>query len=60
MIIAVPDEKVTRSIPLNPEHSHVFTQDSLKNLMEACGLIEVRSQSADNGVSFVGCYKRAN
>jgi hypothetical protein len=60
MIIAVPDERVTHSIPLNPEHCHAFSPESLKNLMEACGLIEEKSESSNNGVSFVGCYRRLN
>lgn len=60
LIVAVPDEKVTRSIPLNPEHIHGFTQESLKNLMEVCGLKEIKSASSNNGVSFVGCYERLN
>lgn len=60
LIVAVPDEKVTRSIPLNPEHCTSFTQESLRDLMEACGFKEVKSESANNGVSFVGCYERLN
>ena len=60
LIIAVPDEKVTRSIPLNPEHCSVYTQESLKDLMEACGFKEIKSESSNNGVSFVGCYERMN
>jgi predicted SAM-dependent methyltransferase len=60
LIVAVPDEKVTHSIPLNPEHCHVFTRESLRDLMEVCGLVEVKSESANNGVSFVGCYERLN
>lgn len=60
LIVAVPDERVTRSIPLNPEHVHAFTQESLKNLMNACGFKEIESKPANNGVSFVGCYERLN
>lgn len=60
LIVAVPDERVTQSIPLNPEHCHAFTQESLKSLMEVCGFQEVKSESAHNGVSFVGCYERLN
>jgi len=60
MIIAVPDEKVTKSIPLNPEHCRVYTQESLKDTMELLGFREVKSQSSKNGVSFVGCYERLN
>jgi len=60
MIIAVPDERVTSSIPLNIEHCHAFTPGSLENLMEVCGLKQVRVESSNNGVSFVGCYERVN
>lgn len=60
LIIAVPDERVTKSIPLNPEHCHAFNPESLKNLMEACGFKEVKFDSANNWVSFVGCYERLN
>ncbi len=60
LVIAVPDERVTKSIPLNPEHCHAFTMDSVENLMEACGLKLVGNESSNNGVSFVGCYERIN
>lgn len=60
MVIAVPDEKVTRSIPLNPEHCRVYTQESLRDTMQLLGFKEVKSESAKNGVSFVACYERLN
>lgn len=60
IIIAVPDEKVTASIPLNPEHCRIYTQESLRDTMELLGFKEVRSESSKNGVSFVGCYERLN
>lgn len=58
MVIAVPDERVTTSIPLNPEHVHAFTPESLENLMDLCGMKQIRAESSNNGVSFVGCYER--
>lgn len=60
MIIAVPDEKVTRSIPLNPEHLRVYTEESLRDTMQLLGFKEIKSESAQNGVSFVACYERLN
>lgn len=60
IFVAVPDERVTSSIPLNPEHVHAFSPESLRNLMGVCGLKEVKSSSAKNGVSFVGLYERMN
>lgn len=60
LIVAVPDERVTSGIPLNSEHVHAFTPSSLKSLLEACGLKEIESKSANNGTSFVACYERCN
>ena len=58
LIVAVPDEAVTSGVPMNPEHCHAYTQESLANLLEACGFEKVQSESARNGVSFVGCYEK--
>lgn len=58
LILAVPDEKVCNGIPLNPEHVHAFTEESLTSLMEMIGFKKISTQSAKNGVSFVGCYKK--
>ena len=60
LIVAVPDERITQSIPLNIEHVHAFSPESLKNLVELCGFKEVKSESSGNGTSFVGCYERLN
>lgn len=60
LIIAVPDERVTSSIPLNPEHVHAFSPESLKTLLEICGFREVKTESSNNGISFVGCFERMN
>lgn len=60
LIIAVPDQKVTNSIPLNPEHCRVYTQESLKDTIELIGFKEVKAESAKNGVSFVGCYEKVD
>lgn len=60
LILAVPDESVTSGIPVNPEHVHAFSEGSLSSLMEACGFRTVMTKSAENGVSFVGCYERLN
>jgi len=60
LLVAVPDERVTRGIPLNPEHVHAFSPESLKSLLEVCGFREIKSEYSGNGVSFVGAYERAN
>lgn len=58
LIIAVPDEDVISGIPMNSEHVHAFTQESLGDLMELFGFKQLESKSAENGVSFVGCYEK--
>jgi GT2 family glycosyltransferase len=60
LIIAVPDERITQSIPLNIEHVHAFSPESLKNLLEVCGFKEVKTKDPRNGASFVACYERLN
>lgn len=58
LIVAVPNENVSKSIPLNPEHVHAFTPDSLKNLMAVCGFREIALADPHNGISFVGSYEK--
>ncbi len=58
MIIAVPDEAVTSGIPLNAEHCHAFTKESLKSVAELCGFQEVVSGATGNGISFVACFEK--
>jgi len=58
IIIAVPNEGIIHGVPMNPEHVHAFTRESLKSLAEACGLREVQVVDPKNGVSFVGVYEK--
>ena len=53
LIIAVPDERRIHSIPMNMEHVHAFTPDSMCNLLEACGLKILKQIDPKNGVSFI-------
>lgn len=58
LLIAVPDQRICNSIPLNPEHIHAFTPDSLKKIMEVSGFNLISCHDPGNGVSFVGCYEK--
>lgn len=58
LIIAVPNENIAKSIPMNPEHVHAFTPDSLKAIMELCGFSFVEWIDPLNGVSFIGVYQK--
>jgi len=58
LIVAVPNELQVRSIPLNPEHVHAFSPDSLRNVLEATGFKQICYEDPKNGISFVGCYEK--
>lgn len=58
LILAVPDDRVTAGIPLNPEHNHSFTQESLTDLVTNLGFKIVETKQTGNGISFVGVYEK--
>lgn len=53
LIIAVPNQDLIASIPMNIEHVHGFTHSSLKNLLEAIGMKVIEQHDAGNHISFV-------
>lgn len=58
LILATPNENIGETIPLNPEHVHAFTPNSLRKLGEAVGLQFVGAESHINGVSFVISFQK--
>lgn len=58
LIIAVPNQDIIFSIPLNPEHVHAFTPGSLKKLAEFCGFKQIETKDPQNGISFVTCFEK--
>jgi GT2 family glycosyltransferase len=58
LIIAVPNQDIINSIPLNPEHVHAFTPESLKETMELCGFKQIETRDPNNGMSFVSCFEK--
>lgn len=58
LIIAVPNQEKRNTIPLNPEHCHAYTPESLKLLMETVGLKTVALEDPHNGISFVGVFEK--
>lgn len=58
LIIAVPNQDIINSIPLNPEHVHCYTPSSLKNLMELCGFRQIETKDPGNGISLVSCFEK--
>lgn len=58
LIIAVPNQDIINSIPLNPEHVHAFTPQSLKDMVELCGFKQIETRDPRNGISFVSCFEK--
>lgn len=58
LIISVPDERIGMSIPMNPEHRHAFTPDSLKKIVEFLGMKQVAMREDYNGISFTAAFEK--
>jgi predicted SAM-dependent methyltransferase len=59
LIIAVPNQEICDSVPMNPDHVHAFTPQSLLKIMELLGFKHMISHDPRNGVSFVAIYEKA-
>lgn len=57
LIVAVPNESIMKSIPMNIEHVHAFTPESLNTLAELIGLKRTNLQTTNSG-SFVSVFCR--
>ena len=53
LIIAVPNEELFRTIPVNREHKHAFTPAFLAKLLHVTGFTNIEWKDSGNGVSFV-------
>lgn len=58
LIIAVPNQELRNTIPLNPEHINSFTPSSLRNILELCGFRQIETKDTDNGISFVSVFEK--
>jgi len=59
LILTVPDETACLTIPMNPEHRHAFTPDSLKTIVELLGMKQVAMENGYNGVSFTSVFDKS-
>lgn len=58
LIITVPDERIGRMVPLNPEHVHAFTPESLEAVMKLLGMKQVGLDDGYNGISFTASFEK--
>lgn len=58
LIICVPDERLAQTIPMNPEHRHGFTPESLQNLMGLLDMKQTEMKDDYNGISFTSVFER--
>lgn len=58
LIIAAPDEYIRDTIPLNPQHCHAYTPESLASLMSLVGFGPIAAESGFNNHSFVAVFER--
>lgn len=58
IIIAVPNEAERRTIPMNYQHVHAYTPETLTVLMETLGFHKEVVEDSKNGVSFVGVFNK--
>lgn len=59
LIIAVPNNAVHLSIPMNVEHVHGFSPQSLKSLLEICGYKVIEQFDGGNTISFITVAEKA-
>lgn len=58
LVIAVPNQSLRNTIPMNYQHVNSYTPESLQSLMEALGWKTVAIEDPKNMVSFVGCFEK--
>lgn len=58
LIVAVPNEDLRPTIPMNYEHVHAFNPKSLKNIMEQLGWKTVKIEDPKNDISLVGVFEK--
>lgn len=58
LIIAVPNNSIIQSIPMNIEHVHGFSLDSLRHFGEAVGFETVEQLDGKNGISFITVFRK--
>lgn len=59
LIIAVPNNAILKSIPMNVEHVHGFSPQSMQSLLEVCGYKVIEQLDGGNHISFITVATKA-
>lgn len=59
LIVSCPDERLSETIPMNPEHKHAYTPESFASLARLTGFRHAVISEGYNGVSFTACMEKA-
>ena len=58
LVVSCPDEKITESIPLNPQHVHAFTVESVEAVTDLVGFKTIAKDRFYNFNSFTVCLEK--
>lgn len=58
LLISVPNQEICNSIPLNPEHVHGFTPNSLSRILELSGFKAIQLIDPKNGHTFIAQFEK--
>jgi O-antigen biosynthesis protein len=58
LIIAVPNQEIRNTIPMNYQHLIAFTPESLRTLMETLGWHQEITEDPKNDISFVSIFSK--
>ena len=58
IVIALPNEEYGRTIIMNPEHVHVFTKNSIKEIMELLKMKQIKSSIGETEHSFISIFEK--
>lgn len=58
LILTFPNSELRNTIPLNPEHVHAFTPNSIKNIVSLCGFKQIETRDPKNGISFISVFEK--
>lgn len=60
LVISVPNEHLIQCIPMNPEHVHAWTPESMRTFMDTLGLKIIDMWDSQNSISFTTVVEKGS